>query len=148
MKVILRTDILKLGKSGDVVEVANGYARNFLIPQGKAFLATKTYRHVFEELRKNLIRKEEKIIQEKQKICDAMEKKVFLFPCKVGEKDQMFGSVTSLDIEKKLINEGFEVDKKDLKLQGSLSKLGSYEVSLRLHPRVTATIKIELIPTK
>src|SRR6056297_2311627 len=114
MEIILRDDVDKLGASGDIVEVADGYARNYLIPRGYAVRATesekKRLRHEIEKAKK---RKAEKTEQAK-KLKAKLEDERFIFPVKAGEKGKLFGSVTTKDISEKASEEGYEIDKRNI----------------------------------
>ena len=145
MEVILVEDISPLGSRGDVVKVAKGYGRNYLIPQGKALLATPQNLKVIEERKKVLERKSEKLKGEALKLSKKIEALFCQFPVQVGEDEKLFGSVTSMDIEKFLNEKGHPVDKKDILLEAPIKSLGTAIVPIRLHPDVKAELKVSLV---
>ncbi len=145
MKVILRADIGTLGQIGDVVDVANGYGRNYLLPQGKAVFATTGNQKAIENEKKAYLRKEQKVIESLQSVAESLDKISLTIPCQVGEEDKMFGSVTSSDIAQLLNEGGGEVDKRKIKLDSPLNELGKYSVEIKLHAQVSATIIVQLI---
>jgi large subunit ribosomal protein L9 len=141
VEVILREDVDKLGRRGEVVKVAEGYGRNFLLPRGLAMAVT--------DANKAMIARERKLWEAKA----AKEKAEFeslaqrigglrVAPRKVGENDVLYGSVTSGDIAEFLKSKGIELDKRKIQLDEAIKKLGEHEVKIRLHPEVQATIKL------
>ena len=145
MEVILVEDISTLGSRGDVVKVAKGYGRNYLIPQGKALLATPQNLKVVEERKKVLARKSEKLKGEALKLSKKIEALTCQFPVQVGEDEKLFGSVTSMDIEKFLNENGYAIDKKDILLEAPIKSLGNVTVPIRLHPDVKAELNVSLV---
>lgn len=145
MQVILLEDVEKVGKSGDVVRVKDGFARNFLFPAGKAIVMTKTNMKLYEERKK---RNSIKLAKEKEgaaKLAADLEKISCTITAKVGEEDKLYGSVTAQDIERALAQEGFEVDRKKIEIEEPIKKLGVYSVSIRLHPEIVAPLKIWVV---
>ncbi|MEE9231714.1 MAG: 50S ribosomal protein L9 [Acidobacteriota bacterium] len=145
MKVVLRKDIDKLGKRGDVVNVANGYARNHLMPKRLALRATDgNLKRVKLERHRLGVR----LVREKSD-AEELAKRLAGVSCtvarKVGEKDVLFGSVTNADIAGFLEKEGFGVDKRKIVLEEPIKALGIYNVSVRLHPEVTAEVKVWVV---
>ena len=145
MKIILRDDQEKLGKRGEVVEVASGYARNFLLPRGLAFKATPKNMKLFEEEKRVEAahkRKEEKEVKE-------LSKKLSEISCTIavqtGEDEKLYGSVTSLDIAEALAREGFEIDKRKVILDEPIKTLGIYHIPVKLHADVTAEAKVWVV---
>ncbi len=145
MRVILRTDIEKLGKLGDVVDVRPGYARNYLIPKKLAMLATEGNIKKFENERKKL---EEKLNAERfraKELAEKLEALEIKIPVRVGEGDKLYGSVTSSNIVEILEKEGFEIDRKKIGLDKPIRSLGEYEIPVKLYPGVVATLKVAVV---
>jgi len=142
MEVILREDWESLGRRGDVVKVAEGYARNFLLPHGKALAVTPQNKARIEKERKdNAIKaaKEKAVFEELGKKIDGMR---FVVPRRVAEGDNLYGSVTSNDIADLLKAKGLEVEKRKVTLEDPIKKLGEHTVKVRLHPEVETTIRL------
>lgn len=144
MKIILKEDVLKLGKVGDIVSVAEGYARNYLLPQNKAFPATEE-NIKNQEFHKNLTLKKSTKAKEK---FDELAQKLSQFTCvitkKAGKNSKLFGAVTSQDIHAALAQNGFTLDRRAIHLEDPIKSLGSFEVSVKLHPEITAVLKVEI----
>lgn len=146
MKVILKQDIKKVGKIGDVVEVSDGFARNFLIPQGKAISYTKGNFKQIEYLKKKEINKKEKELNEARELAEKLKNISLEIKVKAGEKGKLFGSVTSKDISDILLSEyKIELDRKKIDLKDPLKKLGVYNIPINLYKDVISQIKINLI---
>jgi len=145
MKIVLKQDIDKLGSIGDVVNVANGYGRNYLIPHGLALKATPGAEKVAEQIKKAKARK----IEEGKAVFEETAKKLsslsLTIPVQVGEDEKMFGSVTSIDIANMLKQEGMEIDRKNIVLKEPIKKLGIFNIQVKLHPEVTAEVKMWVI---
>ena len=142
MEVILREDWQSLGRRGDVVNVTEGYARNFLLPKGKALAVTPQNKARIEKERKeNAIKlaKEKAAFEELGKKIDGMR---FVVPRRVAEGDNLYGSVTSNDIADLLKAKGFEVEKRKVSLEEPIKKLGEHTVKVKLHPEVETTIRL------
>ena len=135
MELILKEDVENLGFKDDLVVVKNGYGRNFLIPQGKAILATISAKKVLAEKLKQSQVKEKQAIEEANKIVKKLEKLELKISAK-SENDKLFGSVTNSEISKELSSEGFEIEKKCIQLSSSIKKIGSYTAKIRLHREV------------
>ena len=135
MELILKEDVENLGFKDDLVVVKNGYGRNFLIPQGKAILATISAKKVLAEKLKQSQVKEKQAIEEASKIVKKLEKLELKISAK-SENDKLFGSVTNSEISKGLSSEGFEIEKKCIQLSSSIKKTGSYTAKIRLHREV------------
>ncbi len=141
-QVILKEKIEGLGAEADVVKVRAGYARNFLIPQGKAYEATKSnLRHV-EALKTARARREAEELLAFQEIATKISKLKPKFTLSTGQGGKAFGSVTNLDIHKELEAAGISIDRHGIELEKPIKKSGKSEVSIRLHPQVTATLTI------
>ena len=143
-EVILRAEVEDLGHAGDVVEVAPGYARNYLLPRGLAYIATEANKQRVAQEKK---RYEEKLEQERAEalaLATKLEGVVLEFRAMAGEEGQLYGSVAVADIADRLEGLGFEVDRSQIKLDHPIKALGEYEVPLRLHPRVTQPIGVRV----
>ncbi len=142
MEVILKEDVNKLGNRGDVVKVADGYGRNYLLPGKLAIEATAANKVVIEQMKASAVRKtaKEKVAAEQQATqLSAVE---LTFERKVGENDQLFGSVTSSDIAHELEQKGYTIDRRKISLEEPLRSLGEYHVPVKLHREVTAHVKV------
>lgn len=143
-EVILRAEVEDLGQAGDVVEVAPGYARNYLLPRGLAYLATEANKQRVAQEKK---RYEEKLEQERAEalaLATKLEGIVLEFRAMAGDEGQLYGSVSVADIADRLEGLGFELDRSQVKLDHPIKALGEYEVPLRLHPRVTQPIGVRV----
>ena len=146
MKIILKQNIEKIGQVGDVVEVSDGFARNFLIPQGKAISFTVNNFKQIEYLKKREAEQKEGELKEVKELAEKINNISLEIKVKAGEEGKLFGSVTSKDIVEALLKEhGIELDKKKLNLKESLKKLGVNTVPVNLHKDVTSQIKVNLI---
>ncbi|UCE19736.1 MAG: 50S ribosomal protein L9 [Gemmatimonadota bacterium] len=145
MKIILREDVPPLGAKGDTVDVAAGYARNFLIPRNLAFAATPSYLKIYDEeqKQKNVRANKEKRLA--QKMAHDLEKISCTATVAVGEEDRIFGSVTAQNIADSLKEQGFDIDKRKIVLEEPLKALGVYTVPIKLHPDVEATVKVWVV---
>ena len=142
MEVILKEDVLKLGNRGDVVKVADGYGRNYLLPEKLAIEATAANKAVIEQMKHSAVRKlaKEKVeAEELSKLLDAVE---LVFERKVGESDHLFGSVTAADIAGQLADKGYTVDRRKIALDEPLRSLGEFHVPIKLHREVTSHLKV------
>lgn len=145
MKVILKNDISNLGSLGEVVTVANGYARNYLIPRGFALEATRGNINQFGAEREALERKNEKLRGEAATLADELGALSLSFHRKAGEEEKLFGSVTSKDIEAELKEKGFDIDRKKILMSEPLKTLGVSTVAVKIHPKVTAELKVWIV---
>ena len=145
MEVILKEDVAKLGSRGDVVKVADGYGRNFLLPRKLALQATAANKAVIEQMKAAAARRSatEKVQAEAQ--LAQLEPVVLTFTRKSGESGHLFGSVTSADIASELAAKGFDIDRRKIVLGDAIKSLGNHEVSIRLHREVTAHLKVKVI---
>jgi large subunit ribosomal protein L9 len=145
MEVVLKKDHEKLGKAMDVVNVKDGYARNFLIPQGIAVVATEGNRKAVAESKKLSEKREDKKLKEAR----VQAKKIEKIPCtikvKVGEEDKLFGSVTTQEIADFLTKEGFAVEKRDIELEEPIKQLGVYTVKVNLYKDEYAKLKVWVV---
>ena len=147
MELILKEDVENLGFKDDLVVVKNGYGRNFLIPQGKAILATISAKKVLAEKLKQSQVKEKQAIEEANKIVKKLEKLELKISAK-SENDKLFGSVTNSEISKELSSEGFEIEKKCIKLSSSIKKIGSYTAKIRLHREVHYDLNFDVVSSQ
>jgi large subunit ribosomal protein L9 len=142
MEVILRQDVDKLGRRGEVVKVAEGYGRNFLLPRGLALAVTDANRAMIEKEKKAHDARVAKERQEFQAIADRISGLRYVAPRKVGANDVLYGSVTSGDVADFLKTKGVEIDKRRIQLEEPIKSLGEHEVKIRLHPEVGASLKL------
>jgi len=141
MKVILRKNFDQLGKVGDIVNVKDGYARNYLIPRQIAYQATVGNIRSLEEEKKQIQKKEAKELETAQTFAAELEKVSVTIPVTVGEEDKIFGSVTSQMIADALKEKGHEVDKRKIEITEPIKSLGIYSVTIKIHPSVSAIVK-------
>ena len=142
MEVILREDVDKLGRRGEVVKVAEGYGRNFLLPRGLALAVNEANKAMIAKERKSHEARMAKEKAEFQAVADRINGIRFVAPRKVGENDILYGSVTSGDIADFLKGKGVEIDKRKVQLEEPIKKLGEHEVQVKLHPEVSARLKV------
>jgi large subunit ribosomal protein L9 len=149
MELILKHDVEGLGFKDDVVTVKNGYGRNFLIPGGKAILATISAKKVLAENLKQRAFKEKKIVDEAQAIAEALKTLEIKIPAKVGSGDKLFGSVNNIDLAAAIEKEGHSIDKKYINVTGgNVKRLGKYNAIIRLHRDVAVDVPFEIIVAK
>jgi large subunit ribosomal protein L9 len=146
VKVVLTENIKALGAVGEVVEVAKGYARNFLIPQGKALEATAGNLAMMEQTKAKRIQTLDRELEEARSLAVSLEGMSVTIAQRVAEAERLYGSVTAAMIAEALEVKGFEVDKKQLELDEPIKKLGTYEIPVRLAPEVKAQITVEVVP--
>ncbi|SDU10174.1 large subunit ribosomal protein L9 [Verrucomicrobium sp. GAS474] len=145
VEVLLKNKIDKLGAEADVVSVRPGYARNFLVPQGHAVLATSATKRQIEQLRQKRAAREAAEMNAAQEVAGKLNKLKLAFVLTAGQgQDKVFGSVTAHDIIEKLKSEGYEVDRKALKLEKAIKETGDHEVIVALHSEVQAKLKINV----
>lgn len=142
MKLLLREDVDGLGFCGDEVEVKDGYGRNFLIPKGKALLATPNNLKAFNHQKRIVQSKAKKIADIARGVADEISKAPVQVKKKMGEGGKMFGSVTAQEISDLLKAKGVHVDRRKIQIQEPIKKAGEYSVPVKLHPEVTAEIKL------
>jgi len=145
MKVILKEDVANLGHMGDVVEVSPGYARNFLVPKKKAFEATAKNLKAIEHQKKLLADQLKREKKEAEALAARINESSITIPVQVGEGEKLFGSVTNKDIAEALVKEGIEVDKHRILLEKPIKELGIFTVPVKLHPEVTANLKVWIV---
>jgi large subunit ribosomal protein L9 len=146
MEVILREDLEKLGTRGSVVKVANGYARNFLLPKRLAVAATESNKKIVEQEREAYLRREAKAKGDAEDLAKLMANVTLTFRHRVGENDHLFGSVTAKDIADALEAQRFHIDRRKVHLDEPIRTLGQHKVSLRLHRDVSTDINVVVEP--
>ncbi|HPS65087.1 MAG TPA: 50S ribosomal protein L9 [Ignavibacteria bacterium] len=145
MKVILKQDYDTLGNAGDIKDVKDGYARNFLIPKGIVMAATPSNIRSFEEMRRQQGRKIDRETQAAKQLAFNLEKDTLVIYAKAGEEDKLFGSITSQMIYDALVEKGFEnIDKKKISIPEHIKTLGAHTVNIKLYTDVTANLKLEV----
>lgn len=148
MKVILKEDIPKLGTMGETVQVAPGYGRNYLIPQGKAVLATSKNFKELEHQRQLILRKAELIRKDAESFAEKFRGLTLTLARKVGEEDKIYGSVSVSDISQALKEAGVEIERKLIKLDEPIKSLGEFQVPVKVHADVTAEITVQVVTEK
>jgi large subunit ribosomal protein L9 len=146
MQIILQEDIEKLGSRGDIVTVAEGYARNYLLPRKLALEASPGNLKRLEKIRTVLAKRTASERDQAQKQAELLNGVTLNFSRKAGENDQLFGSVTAADITEALAAQGFEIDKRRIQLAEPIKVVGQYEVTARLIHDVSATLKVHVTP--
>lgn len=145
MDVILRQDVEKLGRTGELVTVKDGFGRNYLLPRGLAYLATDGNRRRLEAESKQKARKAGAQLESAHELAARLEVVSLTFAMKAGEGDKLFGSVTSADVAERLLAEGFAVDKKTVELHEPIKALGVYKVPIRLHHDVKPEVRVWVV---
>ena len=148
MEVILRKDIPKLGKAGDIVKVKDGYARNYLIPKGLAILANQKTIRALENQRKIILAKAERERKKLESLAEKLEGISITVYRKIIEEDRIFGSVSSIDIVNMLKEQGIKIDKNQVILDEPIKKLGTFEVPIKLSSDKVVNIKVEVLEEK
>jgi large subunit ribosomal protein L9 len=145
MEVILREEIEKLGRRGDVVKVAAGYARNFLLPKRLAVAATESNKKIVEQEKQAHLRREAKEIGDAQDLAKMMGSVTITIAQKAGENDQLFGSVTAGDIAVALEKQGYNIERRKIQLDEPIKQLGEYKVAVKLHREVSIEIPVNVV---
>jgi large subunit ribosomal protein L9 len=144
MKVILTENVDALGLAGDVVNVKDGYARNYLIPKSRALPATPGNVKKMEQMRKKIDAFQAKSRHEAERLAQRIASLALTMTRQAGENEKLFGSVTSMDIERALHAQGVELDRKKILLEEPIKQLGVYQVPIKLHPEVTTEVEIRV----
>ena len=144
MEVILKEDVNNLGHQGDVVKVAEGYGRNFLLPKRLAIEATQANKVVIEQMKQSAVRRSAREKSDAESQVGQLDKAALVFKRKVGENEHLFGSVTSAEIAQQLEQQGFTIDRRKIQLEEPLRQLGEFHVPVKLHREVTALIKVTI----
>jgi large subunit ribosomal protein L9 len=145
MEIILRQDVDKLGSRGQVVKVASGYARNFLLPQKLAVAATESNKKIVEQERQAYLRRETKVQGDAQDLAKMMGSVELTIVQKAGENDQLFGSVTTADLAAAFEKQGYTIDRKKIMLEDPIKALGDYKVAVRLHREVSVDVPVHVV---
>ena len=145
MDVILREDVEKLGTRGQLVKVAPGYARNFLLPNKMAVAATESNKKIVEQERQAHLRREAKVEGEAKDLGQMLGAVSITISQKAGENDQLFGSVTSKDIAEALEKQGYTIERRKIALEEPIKTLGEFKVPVKLHREVTAEITVTVV---
>jgi len=142
MKVILKENIETLGSIGDIVKVAPGYARNYLVPKGYAIEATTRNAKALEHAKRQMEYKKNKVLESAKNLLEKIEATPLNLVHQAGESDKLFGSVTNMELAEALKNCGLDIDRKKILLSEPIKTLGEYEVPVKIHPEVVATLKV------
>ena len=145
MKVILRKNYESLGEVGDVVEVKDGYARNFLLPRKIAYIALDGNLRALEDEKKAVIKKAKHELHAAETMATEIEKVSITIPVQVGEEDKIFGTVTTQMIADSLKEKGYDIDKRKIEIEESIKTLGIYSVNVKVHPNVGAKVKVWVV---
>jgi len=148
MEVILRQDVDELGLEGDIVHVAKGYARNYLVPNGFALQATPQNMKALELQRKKIEVKRLKGRQAAEKLKERMSELVINVSQKAGEEGKLYGSVTTMDIAAYLEAQGIEIDRRKINLDKPIKAVGEYDIPIKIYPKVTGSIRVVVTPEK
>ncbi len=142
MKVILQKDIANLGEAGDIKDVADGYARNYLLPKKLVIVANETSQRAIGHQKKLIKIKKEKRKKQSEKLSETLAGIELRIGAQVGEEEKLFGSVTSIDIARELKKVGYEIDKRRIHLDEPIKKTGEYDISIKLDEGLNAVIKV------
>ncbi|HAM38345.1 MAG: 50S ribosomal protein L9 [Elusimicrobia bacterium RIFOXYC2_FULL_34_12] len=145
MKIILKKEVSGFGKAGDVKNVKDGYARNFLLPQGLALVANEGNLKIIEREKikiTNILKAE---IEKAQEYAKKLSSISITIPAEVGAENKIFGSISASDISDALKNEGFDIDKKSIIIKDPLKELGAFDISVKIHPDVSAKVKVWIV---
>jgi large subunit ribosomal protein L9 len=146
MKIILTKDVEALGMAGQIFDVTKGYARNYLIPQGFAVEATARNLKRMEGERQKVEDRLLKAKDEAERARDKIAEVVLTIPQKVGEEDKLYGSVTTMDIAAHLEKQGISIDRRKIHLDKPIKSLGEFDIPVKLHPEVSAAVKVVVVP--
>jgi large subunit ribosomal protein L9 len=142
MKVILQKDVPNLGESGDIKDVSSGFARNYLLPKKLVLLANESSKKAIDHQKKLIKIKKDKRKKSSEKLAETMSGLEIKIIAQVGEEGKLFGSVTSMDIMKKMKEAGFEIDKRKIYLTAPIKQAGTYDVQIKLDEGLTANVKV------
>lgn len=146
MKVILQQNVDALGLEGDTVDVAVGYARNYLIPKGLALQANERNIKFVETQRKKIELRRIKDKEDAEKVRERIAGVAITISQKVGEEEKLYGSVTSMDIASRLEEQGISIDRRKIGLDKPIKTLGEFDIPIKLHPQVTASVRVTVVP--
>jgi len=142
MKLILKENIEHLGHIGDIVKVAPGYARNYLLPKGLAVEATEKNAKALDHIKRQMAYKKDKALESARNLAAKLTETAILLSHKAGEEGKLFGSVTNMEIATFLKDKGFDIDRKTILLAEPIKQVGEFDVVVKVHPEVTATLKV------
>ncbi len=145
MKVILKEDIEKLGSRGELVDVKDGFGRNFLIPKGKALLATKGAIKAYHEQQRREAEKQELDVAKAKELADQLSNTSITIPVKAGEDGKLFGTVTNIHVADALKEKGFDLDRRKIKINEDVNALGEYSATVDVAPEVSANVKLWVV---
>ena len=144
MKVILKENIETLGHIGDIVKVAPGYARNYLLPKGLVIEATTKNAKAMEHAKRQMEYKKNKVLEQARGLAAKIEELNLVLPHQAGEEGKLFGAVTNMELFEQLKGLGFEIDRKKIVLAEPIKHVGEFTASIKIHPEVTATLKVNV----
>ena len=145
MKIILQEDVKNLGKMGDMVTVAEGYARNFLIPKKLGVEANVRNVKALDHEKRKIEEKAKKVRNDAEGLAERLSRLTLTLGAKAGEEERLFGSITTMDIADALKKEGFEIDRRKILLEEPIKRLGAYTVGIKVHPEVTTQVQVNVI---
>jgi len=148
MKLILTDEVENLGLAGDVVDVADGYGRNFLLPRGLAIMATKGAMKEAAALTRARKAREAKTLDGALAAKSALESRTLRIEARVDDRGRLYGSVTAADVHRVLKERGHDVDRRKVDLKGGIKQIGTYQVPVRVHPQVTAQVSVEIVDSE
>lgn len=146
MKIILKEDVKNVGSMGQIIDVSDGFARNYLIPKGLAVPANTKNIKELEHQKKVIQERAKKIKITAQTTSEKLSNIKLIIKAKAGEEGKLFGSVTTKDVSDALKNEGFEIDKKKIIIDEPIKRLGEYFVTVKLHPDISSQVRLEVVP--
>jgi large subunit ribosomal protein L9 len=145
MKVVLKEDVKNVGKMGQIVDVADGYARNYLVPRGLAIEANTKNIKSLEHEKRTIQERAKKVKNSAQDLAHKISTMTLVIKANAGEEGKLFGSVTTMDIAELLKNDGIEIDRKKIFLDEPIKRLGSYSVNVKLHPEILTQLNIQVV---
>jgi large subunit ribosomal protein L9 len=145
MKVILREDVRNIGSMGQIIDVADGFGRNYLVPRGLAVEANTKNIKSLEHEKKVIQEKAKKIRNQAQDLAGKISNTTLVIKAKAGEEGKLFGSVTTMDVAEQLKKAGFDIDKKKISMEEPIKRIGSHTVKIKIHPEIATEVKVEVI---
>lgn len=145
MKVILKEDVKNIGSMGQILDVADGFARNYLVPRGLAMEANIKNIKSLEHAKKVIREKAKKVKNQAEDISTRIANMTVVIKAKAGEEGKLFGSVTTMDIAEQLKNEGIDIDKKKISIDEPIKRLGTHTVNIKLHAEVSTPVQVEVV---
>jgi large subunit ribosomal protein L9 len=145
MKVILKEDVKNIGSMGQIIDVTDGFGRNYLVPKGLAVEANIKNMKSLEHEKKVIQEKAKKIKNQAQDLATKISNTTLVIKVKAGEEGRLFGSVTTMDIAEQLKNEGIDIDKKKISIEETIKRLGSYAVKVRIHPEIVSEVNVQVV---